>query len=175
MALLLVPTGGVSGTVGRLERKLDPPTTFTLSARQAEEVSVAVQFVSAFNRRHLHAGLALLTPTVGVSDCDYRRVTATEARGRRQVATWLRQRFRDHDQLKVARIWNENPEQPSGVVGIDWARRTSNTLRSLGFPAGIKPQLSAKVVFTMTEPVRISSFANGPVGGSPSACQPQAP
>jgi hypothetical protein len=175
VALLLLPAGSVSGTAGRSERNLNPPTTFTLSARQADEVSVVVRFISAFKGRHLRAALALLTPNIDISDCDYRRVVATEVRGRRQVAAWLRQRFRDRDQVKVARIWNENPEQPSGVVGVDWARRTSNTLRSLGFPAGIKPQLSAKVVFTATEPARISRFANGPVGGSPSACRPQAP
>ncbi len=41
LALLLVPAGSVSGTAGRQQRSLDPPTTFTLSARQAEEVSVS--------------------------------------------------------------------------------------------------------------------------------------
>src|SRR6266487_1877418 len=110
LTLLLLPAGSLSGTAGRPLRKLDPPTTFTLSARQASEVSVVVRFISAFNGRHLRAALDLVTPSVDVSDCDYRRVVATEARGRRQVAGWLRQRFRDHDQLKVARILNENPD-----------------------------------------------------------------
>jgi hypothetical protein len=175
LVLLLLAAGSVSGKAGRQQASVDPPTTFTLSARQAEEVSVAVRFIDAFNRRQLRAALALLTPTVDVSDCDYRRVRATAVRGRRQVTTWLRQRFGDRDHLEVARIWNTNPEQPSGVVGVGWARRASNTLRALGFPAGIKPQLGAKVVFATTKPVRISRFANGPVGGSPESCRPQNP
>ncbi len=175
LALLFLPAGSVSGTAGQSRTNLQPPTTFTLTARQASEVSVVVRFISAFNGRQLRAALALATPSIDVSDCDYRRVAATEARGQREVATWLRQRFRDRDHLTVAHIWNENPDQPSGVVAVDWAKRTSNTLRSLGFPAGIKPQLSAKVVFTTTGPVRISRFANGPVGGSPSTCRPQTP
>jgi hypothetical protein len=173
LALLFLAAGSVSGTAGGPETNLEPPATFTLTARQASEVSVVVRFISAFNGRHLRAALALVTPSIGVSDCDYRRVAATEARGRLQVAAWLRLRFRDRDQLTVARISNANPDQPSGVVAVDWAKRTSNTLRSLGFPAGIKPQLSAKVVFATTAPVRISRFANGPVGGSPSLCRPQ--
>jgi len=175
LALLVLASGSVSSGAGRPQTSLDPPTTFTLSARQAEEVSVTVRFIDAFNRRQLRAALALLTLSADVSDCDYRRVRATEVRGRRQVTTWLRQRFRDRDHLEVARIWNANPEQPTGVVGIDWAKRTSNTLRSLEFPAGIKPQLGAKVVFTTTRPIRISRFANGPVGGSPESCRPHAP
>lgn len=175
VALLVLASGTASGRAGHRQTGLDPPTTFTLSARQAEEVSVTVRFVGAFNQRQLRAALALLTRSADVSDCDYRRVRATEARGRSQVTKWLRQRFRDRDHLQVARIWNANPEQPTGVVAIDWAKRTSNTLRSLGFPTGIKPQLGAKVVFTTTRPVRISRFANGPVGGSPESCRPHAP
>jgi hypothetical protein len=175
LGLLILVSGSVSGKAGGQQSSVEPPTTFTLNARQAEEVSAAVQFMDAFNRRQLRAALALLTRSVDVSDCDFRRVRATEARGRRQVTKWLRQRFRDRDHLEVARMWNANPEQPSGVVAIDWARRTSNTLRSLGFPAGIKPQLGAKVVFTTTRPVRISRFANGPIGGSQELCRLQGP
>jgi hypothetical protein len=176
VALLVLASGtAASGGAGHPQTSLDLPTTFTLSARQAEEVSVAVRFVQAFNQRQLRAALALLTRSADVSDCDYRRVRAIEMRGRSQVTRWLRQRFRDRDDLQVARISNANPEQPTGVVAIDWARRTSNTLRSLGFPTGIKPQLGAKVIFTTTTPIRISRFANGPVGGSPELCRPQTP
>lgn len=173
LALLGLASGSVSGRAGRQQTSSDPASTFALNARQAEEVSVVVRFIDAFNQRRLRTALALLTPSVEVSDCDYGRVRSTAARGRRHVRIWLRQRFRDRDHVEVARIWNANPEQPSGVVGVDWARRTSNTLRSLGFPAGIKPQLGAKVTFMTTKPVRILRFANGPVGGSPESCRPQ--
>jgi hypothetical protein len=173
LCLLAVPAASDSGTARNTLQ--GTPVTFSLSARQALEVSVVVRFVSAFNLRQLRAALALVTPDADVSDCDFRRVAATEARGRVAVRAWLRQRFRDRDQLTVERISNENAEQPSGVVAVDWAKRKSKTLTYLGFPGGIKPQLSAKIVFSTTPPVRISRFANGPSGGSVSVCRPQGP
>jgi hypothetical protein len=173
LGLVVVPAASDSGASSSAQQAT--PVTFSLSARQASEVSVVVRFVGAFNARQLRAVLALLTRDADVSDCDFRRVTATEARGRVAITAWLRQRFRDRDQLTVERIWNENPAEPSGVVSVDWAKRKSKTLSSLGFPAGIKPQLSAKVIFTTATPVRISRFANGPSGGSPTVCRPQGP
>ena len=68
LALLILVSGSVSGKAGRQQTSLEPPTTFTLSARQAEEVSVAVRFIDAFNRRQLRVALALLTRSDDVSD-----------------------------------------------------------------------------------------------------------
>jgi hypothetical protein len=93
--------------------------------------------------------------------------------GRRGVAAWLRQRFADDDYLGIARVWNGNAASPVGVLAVDWKIRESATLRRLGFSRGIVPQLSAKVVFTRGFPPRIKAFANGPVGGDPSACRPR--
>jgi hypothetical protein len=150
------------------------PTTFSLNALQAREASVTVQFISAFNGRRLGPALDLLTPRVSVSDCDYKHVRAVSFDGRHEVARWLRRRFADRDRLTPTRIFNENPSQPVGVVGVEYGRRTSNTLRALGFPAGIVPKLATKVVFT-AQPVRIRVFANGPVGGDPNLCRPAGP
>jgi len=62
----------------------------------------------------------------------------------------------------------------SGVVGVEYARRTNNTLRALGFPKGIVPKLASKVGFT-TQPLRIRGFANGSYSGDPNFCRPAGP
>jgi hypothetical protein len=135
---------------------------------------VTVQFIAAFNGRRLGPALDLLSPRVSVSDCDYKDVRAVSFNGRHEVARWLRRRFADRDRLTPSRIFNENPSQPVGVVGVEYGRRTSNTLRGLGFAKGIVPKLATKVIFT-AQPVRIRVFANGPVGGDPNSCRPTAP
>jgi hypothetical protein len=149
-------------------------TTFSLNAMQAREASVNVQFISAFNGRRLGSALDLLSPRVIVSDCDNKNVRAVSFDGRHEVAGWLRRRFADRDRLTPTRIFNDNPSQPVGAVGVEYGRRTSKTLRALGFPAGIVPKLATKVVFT-PKPVRIRVFANGPVGGDSNLCRPTRP
>lgn len=174
-ASLLGFTGADSrGLVGPAQRAVPNVSAepFSLTGRQAEEVSVAVRFIGAFNARQLRQAVALLASNAVASDCDYRAVKAVEFRGRRDVTRWLRARFADRDRLTVARIGNGNPAQPTGVVGIEYSRRISRTLRALGFVAGIKPALASKVVFTEQGPIRILKFANGPVGGSPEFCRP---
>jgi hypothetical protein len=152
----------------------DAARTFSLSGRQAQETSLTVQFIAAFNGRQLGRALDLLTPSVMVSDCDYKSVRAVSFNGKREVTRWLRRRFADRDRLTLSRIFNENPSQPVGAVGVEFGRRTSNSLRTLGFSAGIVPKTAAKVVFT-AKPVRIRVFANGPIGGDRSLCRPTQP
>lgn len=147
-------------------------STFDLTAQQAQEVRVVVQFIDAFNAQRFAEAMALFGPDPVVSDCDYRRIKAVEFTGRREVANWLRERFADHDRLEISRVANQNPDQPVGVVAVEYARRTSDTLRALGFGAGIEPQLATKVLLTNRGPVSIRTFANGPVGGSPESCRP---
>jgi hypothetical protein len=142
---------------------------FSVAARQAEEVAVIVAFVRAYNQGHLDEALALLDDTVQVSDCDYQALNAVLFTGKSQVATWLRQRIADHDQLHISRIVNENPDDEL-VAGIEYTRRTSTTLQRLGFANGILPKLATKVVFTR-DPVRIAAFVNGSIGGDPHECQ----
>jgi len=149
------------------------PTTYSLVGRQAQEVAVTTEFVNAFDAHNLRRALATFAPNAAGSDCDYRRARATAFKGRRGVAAWLRQRFADDDYLGIARVWNGNAASPVGVLAVDWKIRKSATLRRLGFSRGIVPQLSAKVVFTRGHPPRIKAFANGPVGGDPSACRPR--
>lgn len=144
---------------------------FSLSAAQAQEVAVIVEFFRAYNAGQLEMVLAMFASNADVSDCDYRAVKDVEFQGRADVARWLRQRIAEHDLLTVARIADENPDQPVGVVGVEYQRRSNDTLRSLGFPNGITPILATKVVFTAA--YRIERFANGPFGGPDEACRPR--
>jgi hypothetical protein len=144
-----------------------------LTGRQAQEVGVVAGFLGAFNRRQLQKSLTYLSADPTVSDCDYRRMRAVQVSGKRSVKRWLNQRFADRDYLQVGRVYNENPETPTGGLGVEFSRRTSKTLRALGFPNGIKPQLSAKVRLTSVGVSRIAVFANGPVGGSQDSCRPR--
>ncbi len=130
-------------------------------------------FVDAFNRRQLQRALGYLAPGVQVTDCDYKRIKVVEVTGKTTAKIWLTRRFADRDTLLLSRVHNDNADQPTGVLAIEWARRRSNTLRSLGYPTGITPTLAAKVVFTTTGQPLIARFANGPFGGSLDACRPQ--
>jgi hypothetical protein len=147
------------------------PTTYSLVGRQAQEVGVTIRFVNAFNARNLREALATFAVNAGGSDCDYRDARVVGLGGKRGIAAWLRRRFADDDHLGIGRVFNENPAQAVGGLGIDWAIRRSKTLRRLGFPRGIVPQGSAKLVFTTGSPPRIARFANGPFGGDPNACR----
>jgi hypothetical protein len=125
-------------------------------------VAVTIRFVNAFNAHNLQRARTTFAPNAGGSDCDYRHVQVVTFKGTREIAAWLRKRFADDDHLGIARLWNGNAAQPVGVLAAEWAIRKSKTLRRLGFPHRIMPQLSAKVVFTRGFPPRIIGFAAVP-------------
>lgn len=132
-----------------------PPKTFNVSRLQAQEVAAVVGFVRAYNDGDLSAAVSYLAriprsgqSTTTATDCDYRRQeTKTSYVFREGFVKWLKQRFADHDRLTLGRILDENPSQPVGVVGVTFTRRTSDTLRKLGFPNGIVPQVTLKLPF----------------------------
>ncbi len=134
---------------------------------------MTIRFVNAFNAHNLKQAVATFSQNANASDCDYSHVHVVLLSGKRAIAAWLRKRFADDDHLGIARVFNENTAQAVGVLGIDWSLRTSKTLRRLGFPRGIVPQVVAKVVFTPGFPPRIRAFANGPGGGDRSICRPR--
>jgi len=150
-----------------------PNNTFDLTAEQALEVAVFMNFIHAYNHGQLDQALALLSDNVGVSDCDYQTIKVVTFQGKSQVKEWLQQHMTDHDQLEVGRISNENQDPSSGqhVIEVTYSHRRSMTLANLGFKDGIIPMLASKVIFT-TEPTLIQSFANGPYGGDLTLCRP---
>lgn len=147
-----------------------PPLTFSVDGVQARYVATVVAFVDAFNRGDSAEAVSLFGEHSGVSDCDYRNVKAVSLDGRSAVEGWLRERAIDHDRLVISRIFNANPDGDH-VVGVVYARRTSDTLAALGFPSGIVP-LTSKVVFS-ADGGQILAFANGPFGGPSEACRPR--
>lgn len=165
------PSGSSSAGISLKPTPL--PLTFQTSAQQARMVATLVAFLDAYNSGRVEAALALLTDDVAISDCDYRAVRVITANGAEAARQWLRERAADHDQLVLESVRNDNPDPTTGshVVGAAFTRRTSDTLRSLGFPNGIAPHLVAKVVFTAPDD-RIRAFANGPFGGSAEQCRP---
>jgi len=171
----LIPVGTTFDTPTALEiNPTSPPiSTFDLSAEQAQEVAVFIEFIRAYNTGQLQAALALLDKNVGISDCDYKNIKVVTFQGKSQAAEWLRQRISDHDQLEINHIYNENPDPSSGrhVMAVTYARRTNITLANLGYEDGITPSLASKVIFT-PEPTRIQRFANGPYGADVTACRP---
>jgi len=146
-------------------------TLFSVDAQQAREVATVMNMIQAYNAGQLAEALAFFDESIGYSDCDYRAIQTVSGRGRDEATQWLQRRFSDHDQQTVRRI--ENTNTASGlVVAVTYTSRASDTLRSLGFPNGIEPQLATKVIFTQTRD-RIMAFANGPYGGSSELCRPE--
>lgn len=149
------------------------PLTFHNSAAQARMVATVVAFLDAYNAGRVEAALALMTEDASVSDCDYRTASGVSARRTDEIGQWLRDRAADHDQLFLESILNENPEPSTAphVVAVSYAKRTSDILRTLGFPNGVRPHLATKVVFSTSDD-RIRTFANGPGGGASDQCRP---
>jgi hypothetical protein len=137
-----------------------------LPTPQTAEAGIALAFIRAYNTGDLTAAASLLDDRVVASDCDYQRVRPIAFTGKMAVMDWLRQRMADHDQLTISKI-----DVGGGAVGIGYARRTSDTLRKLGFPEGIQPMIATKVLFT-SDRKHIAALANGPVGGDPESCRP---
>jgi hypothetical protein len=143
-----------------------------LAAVRARQVSTVVRMVDAYNAGRLDQLLPLLEDGVGWTDCDYKVGALVTLTGKAEVTSYLRQRFADRDQLDIGTVFNQNPDPASSdlTAGVEFSRRSSDTLRAMGFTAGIKPTLVAKVIFDFTGS-RIATFANGPFGGSIEACR----
>jgi len=125
------------------------PITFRVGSDQARFVATTVALFDAWNIGDVAAVLAVVTDDVVGGDCDFRAGRPVQWRTKAELADLLRERVRDHDALVLAEIFNENPDPTTGgrVVGVRFARRTSDTLRAVGRPEGIRPEGGAKIVF----------------------------
>ena len=143
----------------RSDRVLDVPSpgapAFRLGAIWARQVATIMNFVGAYNARNLNAALALLDDDLpSVSDCNYREGTGIRHNGKSGAAVWLQERFDDHDGITLGTVWKSGGSAP---MEVGWAKRTSDTLRSLGFADGIRPVLATKVQFS-SEGRRLGTF-----------------
>jgi hypothetical protein len=173
VALALSVAGCSTDRSTGASRDLSGVTVVTALASDAPRVALAEQFIDAFNRGDSAALLGLLVDDPSVSDCDYTAAADVEFRGRDQVSQWIAARIADHDHLTVERIENGNPDPSSAAIGVTFNRRSSDSLRALGFLTGIHPKSSAKIRFAGTgNGLRIEAFANGPGGGPAKLCAP---
>jgi hypothetical protein len=143
------------------------PDVFTLSAYKARQIQTLANMIDAYNAGQLEQVAALLDENVMWSDCDYKKVRPLSFNGKPELLPYLQQRFADHDQLQIAEILDHNLQDHRGI-GVRYLRRTSDTLRSLGFATGIKPALATKVIFGEAHN-RISWFVNS---GPGDVCRP---
>ncbi len=143
-------------------------------SRQQAALSTLGHFFAAFNAHHPAAALTWFTNDpryvryVGANDCDYRTRRTVGFSNRAQVSGWLKARARDHDRLVVANV-RLIGTRPAGAA-ISYRLRQSDTLRSLGHPQGIVPDIATKVGFTTRGPVRITQFASA--AGTDRPCGP---
>lgn len=137
-----------------------------------ERVALIGRFLTALNAGEADVAVEAFAADSGFSDCDFIHARAYEQRGLSNVKAWIRERVQDHEALVAATY--EVPDLDPLVAGISFASRSSDTLRRLGFPNGIVPDLAAKVRFTRRDgPLLIEEFASAPIGGPSTACRPR--
>lgn len=124
-----------------------PGDAFRVSAEEAAAVSTVERLISSINTGDAGAAEALVAQGAEGSDCDYARRAVVVLTGKPEVVRWLRARIVDHERLAVGSIFNESPIF-TPVLGVEFARRSSDTLARLGFPGGVVPGTIAKVVLT---------------------------
>jgi hypothetical protein len=115
------------------------------------------RFLDIYNSGAAPDALALATDNVSGNDCDYKTSEMIAFSGKAEMKRWLEARNADHDRLAVSEVFNlsGNPN----VVGVKWARRSSDYLSSHGFPNGIIPKAEAKFAFDVGNE-HINGFAN---------------
>lgn len=162
---------------GQSEASLPRPSlqqTPRLVVAQARGVATVLAFFSAYNEGRVDEALRLLTDDVLLTDCDYRAGRSIRADGKDQAAALIRAKVADHDAFVLGEFGFNPPEDVVGrmfAIDISYARRTSDTLRSLGFPDGIVSRLAAKAILTK-DGDRLRALANGS-DGPPYVCQPR--
>lgn len=120
----------------------------------------------AVHRRHNEVD----RPSFGSSDCDYASGQFVDGDGYAQVTAWLRRNIAQHDHLAIGVVSNSNAaDQPVGVLGVTFSRRSSDIIARAGHPDGIAPSAGAKVKFASND--LITEFNNGPYGGPADACR----
>jgi hypothetical protein len=137
---------------------------FAITGSEAAAIVIIARFIEAINTGNVPAAGALLTNDVVASDCDFVKSTVVLFDGKAESMRWIAERIADHERLEIGRIFNDNVRfEP--VVGVDFSRRSNDTLARMGATAGI-PFGTAKIV--LTEDIRqIRGVGFGPGGADP--------
>jgi hypothetical protein len=134
------------------------------ASRRREALQAVARFFAAFNAHQPARALVWFTNDpryaryVGANDCDFRNHTTVGFLGREEVGGWLKVRARDHDRFVVDHV-RLIGTRPAGAA-VTYRLRQSDTLRALGYPQGIVPDVVTKVGFTTRGPVRFTQFAS---------------
>ncbi|MDX6229629.1 MAG: hypothetical protein QOI76_3019 [Frankiales bacterium] len=144
-------------------------TSGPLSVLQGIEVAHVRSFIRAYNAGDLTSALTQFSSAqaVAFSDCDYSTQQLVDGHGLVALTTWLRQTYADHDHLAVGDI--AVPAGDQHVLGVSFARRTSDSIARGGHPNGITPSTGAKLTFDNAG--LITGYGNGPYGGPRDGCR----
>lgn len=147
------------------------PSANTVRVIQAAQLTHVKGFIAAYNAGDVEGALSHFSQAkpVGFSDCDYTTQQLVNGHGRVQLTAWLSRNIAQHDRLVVANVFDANPDQPIGVLGVSFSRRSSDAIARAGRPNGITPTLGAKVTFDGAG--LITGFGNGPYGGAWDGCR----
>lgn len=148
----------------------------SLDGAHARAVASVVGLIDAYNAGDLDGTLARLADNPAWSDCDYRAgkaVAISRAAPRAEFISFLRARFADHDRLELGHIEYSSPEDvnANGIgLGVWFTRRSSDTLRELGYASGIQGPQRTKIALSTEGLIVGASLTASPTG----TCRPTA-
>jgi hypothetical protein len=148
----------------------------TVDREHVKLMGTVAAMVEAYNVGDVDSVMRLLADQVVWSDCDYREQTVVgfhRLTPREEIASYLLGRFADRDHLEIATISYTTPDAPGSVgraVSVVYGRRTSDTLRSLGFVNGIRGPSATKIAFGPDG--RIVSVSHASFPAVPGECRP---
>jgi hypothetical protein len=137
-----------------------------IDAAAARRVAAVVKLIDAYNSADMAGLQGLLAPVVAAwADCAGDKFVAISATlrpvAKAETIAYFQARFADHDRLEVGRITTA-PANGGEGVGIQFARRSNDSLRALGFPDGIVGPQTNKTVFDASGLVVAFANASGP-------------
>jgi hypothetical protein len=133
-------------------------------------VATVVKLVDAYNAADMASLQALLAPQVAAwADCAGDTFVAINGQtgvvspvAKAATIPFFRARFADHDRLEIGQITTAPCSGGGECVGIRFARRSNDSLRTLGFATGVVGPQTNKTVFDEQGLVRAFANASGP-------------
>jgi len=140
-----------------------------IDAGAARRVATVVKLVDAYNAADMAGVRALLAPEVAAwADCAGDKFVAINGQygvfapvAKAATIPYFQARFADHDRLEIGQI-TTIPGVGGEGVGIRFARRSNDSLRTLGFSNGIVGPQTNKTAFDASGLVVAFANASGP-------------
>lgn len=145
------PTTPGTGPAPPVGAEPAPPTSAQphVDAAQARGIVTLLEFLDAFRAGDVSRSLSLMGEGIIVTDCEYGSGIAMRRDGKTEVGAWLRDRAADHDVLIAEELQFGTPNSIGEfAIAVTFERRTSDTLRRLGFTSGIVPRLATKAILS---------------------------